>query len=59
MCMLRDLSLYLHNLLCEFIDGFDFFCSANNVILCAGNSEGILPSKYFAQVIDHRTGKIA
>ena len=41
-----------------FVDGYEFFCSANNVILCAGNAEGILPASYFAQVTDHRTGTI-
>lgn len=41
------------------IDGYEFFCSANNVILCAGNAEGILPTKYFDQVTDHQTGKTA
>ena len=39
------------------IDGYEFFCSANSVILCAGNAEGILPVEYFDKVTDHQTGK--
>ncbi len=33
-------------------DGFKFYRSANNVILCPGNEAGILPPRYFAQVKD-------
>lgn len=40
----------------SFADGFSFMLSANGVILCPGNSEGILPAQYFSQVIDRRTG---
>lgn len=37
-------------------DGFKFYKSANNVILCPGNEEGFLPPKYFAKAVDKRTG---
>lgn len=39
------------------IDGYKFFSSANNVVLCAGNAEGVLPTQYFANVTDHKTGE--
>ncbi len=40
-------------------DGYEFFQSANNVILCAGKGEkGILPSTYFSKVVDLTTQKI-
>lgn len=32
-------------------DGFNFFRSRNGVILCAGNSDGVIPPQYFARVI--------
>jgi 2'-phosphotransferase len=35
-------------------DGFKFYRSANNVILCPGNEAGILPARYFAKVKDMR-----
>ncbi|KAF2356192.1 Phosphotransferase KptA/Tpt1 [Trinorchestia longiramus] len=38
------------------VDGYKFFKSANNVILCPGSESGFLPPKYFAQVIDTRSG---
>ncbi|XP_027221764.1 tRNA 2'-phosphotransferase 1 isoform X1 [Penaeus vannamei] len=38
-------------------DGYKFYKSANNVILCPGNEEGFLPPKYFAKVTDKRTGE--
>ncbi|KAK4317607.1 hypothetical protein Pmani_011314 [Petrolisthes manimaculis] len=37
--------------------GFKFYKSANNVILCAGNDEGYLPSEYFLKVVDKKTGE--
>ncbi|TRY78159.1 hypothetical protein TCAL_15332, partial [Tigriopus californicus] len=40
-------------------DGFEFFESANGVILCPGNDErGVLPSTYFKKVIQVKQGKI-
>ena len=39
------------------IDGVQFFRSANNVILCAGSSEGILHPQYFDKVIDVTSGQ--
>ncbi|XP_063426030.1 uncharacterized protein LOC134709824 [Mytilus trossulus] len=32
-------------------DGFKFFRSANNVILCAGNDDGVIPPKYFVEAV--------
>ncbi|XP_048586209.1 tRNA 2'-phosphotransferase 1 isoform X2 [Nematostella vectensis] len=32
-------------------DGYEFFTSTNNVILCPGNVDGLLPPCYFDQVI--------
>lgn len=40
-------------------DGYEFYQSANNVILCAGKGDkGILPPTYFAKVVDLTTQKI-
>lgn len=38
-------------------DGYQFFQSANDVILCPGNRQGILPSEYFSKVIQLPAGK--
>ncbi|XP_053641476.1 tRNA 2'-phosphotransferase 1 isoform X3 [Cherax quadricarinatus] len=38
-------------------DGFKFFKSANNVIMCSGNEAGYLPPEYFLKVVDKRTNK--
>lgn len=35
-------------------DNYKFFKSANDVILCSGNEEGFLPTKYFKQVIQRK-----
>ncbi|XP_077997135.1 tRNA 2'-phosphotransferase 1-like [Glandiceps talaboti] len=35
-------------------DGIKFFISANNVILSAGNEEGLIPAKYFTDAIKLR-----
>lgn len=35
-------------------DGIPLLRSANNVILCPGNENGCLPSKYFTKVYDRR-----
>lgn len=32
-------------------DGFKFYRSANNVILCPGNEQGFLPPQYFEKVV--------
>ncbi|VDI17873.1 Hypothetical predicted protein [Mytilus galloprovincialis] len=39
------------NLETALADGFKFFRSANNVILCAGNEDGVIPPKYFVKVL--------
>lgn len=38
-------------------DGFKFYRSANNVILCPGNEQGFLPSRYFQRVVQTRPSK--
>ncbi|KXJ29944.1 tRNA 2'-phosphotransferase 1 [Exaiptasia diaphana] len=38
-------------------DGYKFYRSANNVILCPGNENGFLPTKYFERVIQLRPRK--
>ncbi|CAF0758885.1 unnamed protein product, partial [Didymodactylos carnosus] len=38
-------------------DGYKFYVSTNNVILCPGNSQGYLPSEYFKSTID-KNGKL-
>lgn len=38
-------------------DGFKFYRSANNVILCPGNEQGFLPSCYFQRVVQTRPSK--
>merc|ERR1711976_915608 len=38
-------------------DGYRFFVSANNVVLCEGDHTGTLPVKYFLKVIDRESGK--
>jgi 2'-phosphotransferase len=40
------------NLIYAFFNGFEFFISKNNVILCSGNNEGFLPVEYFKKVSD-------
>ncbi|CAH8842039.1 unnamed protein product [Trichobilharzia szidati] len=35
-------------------DGYKFYLSKNNVILCEGNSEGCLPTKYFLAAYQRR-----
>ena len=41
-----------------FADGFKFFLSANNVILCPGNEDGILPPKYFKAVYQRHPSEL-
>ncbi|XP_066959069.1 tRNA 2'-phosphotransferase 1-like isoform X2 [Macrobrachium rosenbergii] len=36
--------------------GLKFFRSANDVILCPGNHEGIVPTEYFLKVVDRSSG---
>ena len=38
-------------------DGLIFHRSANNVILSAGNDDGLILPKYFAKVQEHPSGK--
>lgn len=38
-------------------DGYQFFQSANDVILCPGNKQGVLPSDYFSKVIELPSGR--
>ena len=38
------------------VDGFSFFLSDNNVILCPGDEKGFLPTKYFKKVLDRKSG---
>merc|ERR1711976_754435 len=38
-------------------DGYRFFVSANNVVLCEGDHTGTLPVKYFLKVIDRESGR--
>lgn len=50
-----DLLIYLD--ICKAVrDGIEFFVSENNVILCSGNAQGYLDSKYFSKIIDGKTG---
>ena len=37
-------------------DGFKFFLSENNVLLCAGDHTGLLPPRYFISVVDRKSG---
>ena len=39
-------------------DGYKFFRSANEVILCSGNEEGYLPTEYFLKVTDRKSGRL-
>ncbi|XP_078350271.1 tRNA 2'-phosphotransferase 1-like isoform X3 [Oculina patagonica] len=38
-------------------DGFKFYRSSNNVILCPGNEQGFLPPEYFERVVQTRPRK--
>ncbi|KAK7074465.1 tRNA 2'-phosphotransferase 1, partial [Halocaridina rubra] len=38
-------------------DGFKFYRSDNNVLLCRGNDAGFLPCRYFQKVVDKKTGQ--
>ena len=40
-----------------YLDGYKFFVSANNVILCPGDEiNGILPLKYFKMAVERKKG---
>ena len=41
--------------LISFAAGFEFFESANGVILCPGDEHGLLPTRLFAKVV-HKKG---
>ena len=41
----------------RFSAGFEFFESANGVILCPGDENGVLPSSLFAKVVHRKKGK--
>jgi len=45
--------MQLHN-----TDGFKFYRSANDVILCPGDENGLLPPKYFSEVRALPSGRI-
>ena len=40
-----------------FSAGFEFYESANGVILCPGDENGILPTSLFAKVVQRKKGK--
>ena len=42
---------------CFCSDGFKFYRSSNNVILCPGNEQGFLPPEYFERVVQIRPSK--
>jgi hypothetical protein len=39
-----------HEQVRDYLDGFEFFVSSNNVILCPGDEHGCLPATYFRAV---------
>ena len=41
----------------HFPAGFEFFQSANGVILCEGDENGRLPAELFAKVVHRKKGK--
>ena len=53
----QQLLLKLVNFL-HFLAGFEFFQSANGVILCAGDENGRLPAELFAKVVHRKRGKL-
>ena len=40
-----------------YADGYKFYRSANNVILCLGNKDGFLSTQYFERVEEYPSGK--
>lgn len=55
-------ALYLrknHAFIVSWSDGFKFYRSANNVILCPGNEEGFLPPCYFQRVFQIKQSKFS
>ena len=56
--MRNDCNVFIEiNLIYAFFNGFEFFISKNNVILCSGNNEGFLPVEFFKKVSE-KNGKI-
>ena len=39
------------------LDGYKFYRSANNVILCPGNKDGFLLTQYFERAEEYPSGK--
>ncbi len=57
--MRRSCDIYIYiDLAAALADGYKFYRSANNVILCPGNEAGVLPARYFAKVKDTRKNVI-
>ena len=54
--MYDDTSIYFFFLF-FFSAGFEFYESANGVILCPGDENGILPTSLFAKVVQRKKGK--
>ncbi|XP_018017777.1 tRNA 2'-phosphotransferase 1-like isoform X2 [Hyalella azteca] len=50
-----DIHVYVDGLR-ALTDGYKFFKSANNVILCPGDDRGFLPPSYFARVVNAKSG---
>ncbi|KXS16956.1 phosphotransferase KptA/Tpt1 [Gonapodya prolifera JEL478] len=51
--MRKDCDCYIHIATKQAMeDGFIFYRSSNGVILCSGDENGTLPSKYFSKVVD-------
>ena len=49
--------MYDDTLIFFFSAGFEFYESANGVILCPGDENGILPTSLFAKVVQRKKGK--
>jgi 2'-phosphotransferase len=57
--MRRSCQIYIYiDVAAALADGYKFYRSANNVILCPGNAAGILPPRYFAKVKDVKKNQI-
>ncbi|XP_052058813.1 uncharacterized protein LOC127699113 [Mytilus californianus] len=57
--MSQSYEVYIYiNLQMALEDGFKFFRSANNVILCAGNEDGFIPHKYFVEAVKRNPNKL-
>jgi len=51
-----EIAIYI-NMQAAINDGYEFYRSSNDVILCSGNSEGYLPKQYFSKVVNLTTGQ--